>query len=350
MTRTVLVTGASGFVGAHVATALTERGYVVRALVRHGSALPAHLGGVEVAAGDVRERASVAAAAAGCWGVVHVAARYSFWEREDDEPFLTNIEGTRIVLEEAVRAGAERIVHTSTVGTLRFPEDRPAIEDDRGGPADMVGPYKRTKWEAERIARRMAAAGAPIVIVQPTAPIGPADARPTPTGQVILDFLRRRLPAYVDTGLNLVHVADVAEGHALALERGQPGRAYLLGHRDGNLTLASLLAMLARMTGLPAPRLRLPVSLAVGMAHLDALVEGWLLRRSPRIPLEGTRMARKHMWADPSRAIAELGLPQRPVAQAVWDAADWFFAGGHAPAPAGWPAVPRPTDATPVGA
>jgi dihydroflavonol-4-reductase len=343
VSRTVLVTGATGFIGAHVAAALAERGYAVRALVRPGSALPAHLGGIEVAAGDVRERAGVAAAVAGCWGVVHVAARYAFWEREPDEPFRTNVEGTRIVLEEAVRAGAERIVHTSTVGTLRFPQGRPATEDDRGGPADMVGPYKRTKWEAERIARRMGAAGAPIVIVQPTAPIGPGDAKPTPTGQVIVDFLRHRLPAYVDTGLNLVHVADVAEGHALALERGQPGGAYLLGQREGNLTLAGLLSMLAQMTGLRAPRVRVPVNLAVAMAHLDGLVEGRVLGREPRIPLEGARMARKHMWADPARAITELGLPERPVAQAVWDAAAWFIDQGHAPAPAAWPAMPRPT-------
>ncbi len=338
MSRTVLVTGATGFIGAHVAAALAERGYAVRALVRPGSALPTHLSGVEVAEGDVRERSGVAAAVAGCWGVVHAAARYAFFEREPDEPFLTNVEGTRNVLEEAVRAGAERIVHTSTVGTLRFPSGRPATEEDRGGPADMVGPYKRTKWEAERIARRMAAAGAPITIVQPTAPIGPGDVKPTPTGQVIVDFLRRRLPAYVDTGLNLVHVADVAEGHALALERGEPGRAYLLGSREGNLTLAGLLALLARLTGLRAPRVRLPVGLAVGMAHLDALVEGRVLGREPRIPLEGARMARKRMWADPSRAVGELGLPQRPVAQAVADAAGWFIERGYAPAPPGWPA------------
>ena len=330
--KRVLVTGATGFIGGHVARALLERGYGVRALVRSDSSLGWSRPEMESVEGDVRNRASVAAALQGCDSVIHAAALYTFWAPKPGLMYEVNVRGTRNVLEEAHRAGVERIVYTSTVSTLKHRGGGTlADESEDAEPADLVGHYKRSKFQAEMEARRLTEQGAPIVIVNPTAPVGPADVKPTPTGQVIVDFLRRAIPAFVDTGLNLVDVADVAEGHVLALERGVVGERYLLGSQEGNLTLREILQMLAGITGLPAPRRRVPMGLALAAAYVDQFVEGTLLRRRPRIPLEGTKLARKPMWVDCSKAVRELGLPQRPVEDALHQAVEWFTTQGYAP-------------------
>lgn len=350
MTR-VLVTGATGFIGGHIVRALLARGYAVRALVRsqatgltsEGARLATERDSLTTAPGDVRDRRSMDAAVAGCEAVVHAAGLYTFWQRRQADYWDVNVEGTRNVLGAAAGAGVRRIVYTSTVSTLRWPDEalsdanrqpetrhgRLPDESSSARPADLAGPYKRSKWEAERIARRMAAQGAPIVIVNPTAPVGPEDRRPTPTGQLIVDFLRGAMPAYVHTGLNFVDVRDVAVGHVLALERGEPGERYLLGNVHGNLTLHEVLRMLAGITSTRPPRIRVPYPAALAAAYADAWLEGTLLRRQPRIPLEGTRMARAPMWADCGRAVRELGMPQSPVAKALADAVDWFTANGY---------------------
>ncbi|MDE2766007.1 MAG: NAD-dependent epimerase/dehydratase family protein [Chloroflexota bacterium] len=325
------VTGASGFIGGHVAQALLDRGYDVTALVRPGSALRLAHPRLTLAEGDVLDRSSLDRALAGCEAAFHVAARYNFWSPDADAMWRVNVDGTRNVLEAAQAAGVERIVHTGTVSTLHFPADgSPATEARAAAPHELVGAYKRTKFEAERIALGMAAAGAPIMIVNPTAPVGSGDVKPTPTGRIIVDFLRGAIPAVVDTGLNVVDVADVAEGHLLAWEKGKVGERYLLGNAQGNLTLAELLRMLAEAVGSRAAPLRkIPYRLALAAAYADHAIEGGLLRREPRIPLEGARIARKPMWADPSKAVQELGLPQSPVADALRRAAEWFADNGY---------------------
>ena len=332
----VLVTGATGFIGGHVARTLLGRGYSVRALVRPGQTMTWRHEALSVALGDVRDEAAMRQAVEGCDGVVHTAALYTFWAPRRLMHDV-NVRGTRNVLQAAVDAGVERIVHTSTVGTIALRSDgTPADETEDATPKEMAGPYKRTKFEAEQVARRLAWAGAPVVIVNPTAPVGPGDVKPTPTGRVVLDFLRRSLPAYIDTGLNFVDVADVAEGHVLALERGKPGERYLLGNLAGNMTLREVLLVLEEITGLPGPRWRLPWAVALAAAYLDRVVEGALLRREPRIPLEGVRTARKPVWVDCSKAVRELGLPQRPVREALRQAVEWFIAEGYtstSPAP-----------------
>jgi dihydroflavonol-4-reductase len=333
----VLLTGATGFIGGHVAWSLVQRGYEVVALNRPARKMTWWHDSLTVRTGDILNQASVRAAIDGCDAVVHCAANYALWSRDPSTIYAANVEGTRNVLEAAIDAGVERIVYTSTVGTTRFRRDAPATESDLAGPQGMAGHYKRSKYEAERIALRLARSGAPIVIVNPTAPVGSADVKPTPTGRIIVDFLRGRLPAFVDTGLNFVGVDDVAEGHVLALEKGTPGERYLLGSADGNLTLAELLIRLSKITGLPAPRWRIPHAIARLMASVDGYVEGDLLHREPRIPMEGVRMAHQKMWADPSKAIRDLGMPQHSVNEALAQSIAWFVQHGYAPAPPGYP-------------
>ncbi len=326
----VLVTGATGFIGGHVARALLERGYQVQALLRPGQELSWRHPELDAAFGDIRDRPSVAAALRGCDAVVHVAGLYTFWAPRPALMYQVNVQGTRNVLEEACQAGVERIVHTSTVGTIKHSGGGTlADETEDAEPGDLAGHYRRSKFQAEMEARRLADQGAPLVVVNPTVAVGPGDVKPTPTGRVIVDFLRGAIPAYVNTGLNLVDVADVAEGHVLALERGAVGQRYLLGNQEGNVTLEEMLRMLAGLTGLPAPRRRVPMALALAAAYLDQFVEGTLLRRQPRIPLEGTQHARKPTWVDCSKAVRELGLPQRPVRDALRRAIEWFSAEGY---------------------
>lgn len=315
-----------------MAQALVARGHDVQALVRRESVPRLKGSGVEPLEGDLRDREAVAKATKGCQAVFHVAALYALWWPRPQEMYEVNVEGTRNVLEAARASEVERIVHTSTVGTVHLPgKGALGNEEHDAAPRELVGHYKRSKFLAEMEARRAADQGMSLVVVNPTAPVGSHDVKPTPTGKMVLDFLRGRIPAYIHTGLNLVDVVDVAAGHVLAMEKGQTGRRYLLGNLKGNLTLRQILEMLASITGRRVPRLRLPRWLALAAACADGALEGGLLRRQPRIPLEGVRMAGKLMWVDCSRAVTELGLPQTPVEQALEKAARWFVDNGYVP-------------------
>jgi dihydroflavonol-4-reductase len=328
---TVLLTGGTGFVGAHVARALVDEGETVRCLVRPSSR-SANLAGLPVqrVAGDLTDLRSLQRAAAGCDVVYHCAADYRLYARDPGELYRNNVDGTRNVMQAAAEAGARRVVYTSSVGTLALSEDALATESSFASLAQMAGDYKRSKLLAEEEARAWARRGLPVVTVNPTTPIGELDARPTPTGQIIVDFLNGRLPAYVDTGLNLIDVRDVAAGHLLAARRGEPGTRYLLGHR--NVAFRELLQMLARLTGFPAPRVRLPRWLPVGIAHLAAPLARWR-RRDPRVSLEAARMACTPMFVDASKAVRELSLPQSSIEEALARAVEWFVGHGYARRP-----------------
>ncbi len=325
--RTALVTGANGFVGCHVVRALLARGDRVRALVREGADLSALAGlEVELRRGDVRDRAAVSSAVRGCGELYHVAADYRLWVRDPGSMYATNVDGTRNVLEAARAAGVDRVVHTSTVGALGIPPAGVGREDTPVSLADMTGPYKRSKFLAEQDALEAARAGLPVVIVNPSTPIGPLDFKPTPTGRIIADFLNRRMPAYVDTGLNLVGVEDVARGHLLAAERGRIGGKYILGGE--NLTLKEFLDRLARLSGMRAPRVRIPYAVAFGFALGAEAVSRALTHRAPRASLTEVRMARKKMYFDSSKARAELGYEAAPVDGAIARAVEFFRASG----------------------
>jgi dihydroflavonol-4-reductase len=328
---TALVTGGTGFVGSHVARRLLVEGVAVRVLARPQSSLR-NLEGlpVEIVYGDLRQAETLLPAVRGCRWVYHVAADYRLWCRDPDEMYRANVEGTAALLS-AVRAAGdvERVVYTSTVGALGLPSSgEPGNESSPVSLDDMVGHYKRSKFLAEQEALRFAGEGLPVILVHPSTPVGPGDAKPTPTGQMIVDFMNGRMPAYVDTGLNLIAVEDVAEGHLLAAARGRVGEKYILGHR--NLTLREILEILGEILGRPAPRARMPYAAALALAHVDQWVEGTLLRREPRVPLEGVRMAAKKMYFDATKAVRDLGLPQTPVEEALARAAHWFAVHGYA--------------------
>lgn len=329
-----LVTGGTGFVGANVVRALLARGATVRVLARPWSDRRALAGlRIEIAEGDVCEPAAVRRAVGGVDTVFHVAADYRLWTPDPEPLYRTNVQGTRVVLEAAAEAGARRIVYTSTVGALGIPADgSPGTEATPVRLADMVGHYKRSKYLAEQVALELARGGAPVVIVNPSAPVGPWDVKPTPTGRLIVDFLRGRMFASLDTGLNLVHVRDVAEGHLLAADKGRVGERYILGH--ANLTLAQIFALLSALTGLSAPRVRLPYGVAwLAAAGMEAVAR--LRGRPPRASLTEVRMARKRMFFSAAKAVRELGLPQTDPRDALRDAVEWFVAHGYAPAPPG---------------
>lgn len=330
---TTLVTGATGFLGSHVARLLLERGEQVRVLARPSSDRRALAGlNVEVAAGDLRDAQSLTQALQGVRCVYHVAADYRLWARNPQEIYDSNVGGTQNLLEAATRSGCERVVYTSTVATIAvhragqgeggLPDERIATRLD-----EMIGHYKRSKWLAEQCAVN-AKRGLPLVIVNPTAPVGPGDWKPTPTGRVIVDFLTGKMPAFVDTGLNLVGVEDCAAGHLLAAEKGKPGERYILGAR--NMTLEEILKMLARITGLPAPRFRIPHAVAYAAGCVDTVVSR-LLGREPKIPLEGVRMSRHKMFVDASRATRELGFQPGPPERALERAVRWYQENGFAP-------------------
>lgn len=332
------VTGASGFVGANLVHALNARGHSVRALLRPGADIRGLEGAeYETVQGDLTDGVdALAGAMSGCDWCFHVAASYALWLPDYAPMFRANVEGTRNVLTAAHRAGCSRIVYTSTVGCIGLPRSGPdgaVVPTDESTPvgeAQMSNPYKLSKWRAEVVARELAAGGMPIVIVNPSAPIGPRDVKPTPTGKVIVDFLRREMPAYLDTGLNWVHVRDVVEGHILAAERGRVGERYILGHAEGNWTMKQAFDILSGLTGLPTPRFQVPHAVALGAAHVDEWLARWT-GKPPKAPLAGVRMAAYKMWFNPGKAIRELGLPQTPPSQALVDAVEWFRTHGHAP-------------------
>jgi dihydroflavonol-4-reductase len=329
---TALVTGASGFVGSHVARRLVAAGYSVRILVRRTSRLdflddfPA-----EHVEGDLRDSPSIARAMKGVRQVFHVAADYRLWARNPNEIYDSNVGGTRRVLEAAAAEGVSRIVYTSTVATIAVsrpggPHDALPDESTPASVDQMIGHYKRSKFLAEAEARKAAAAGLPVVIVNPTTPVGPGDWKPTPTGKIIVDFLNGKMPAYVDTGLNLVPVEDVAAGHLLAAERGRVGERYLLGAR--NMTLKQILQALAAITGRPAPRVRLPHAVALAAGYADEWFSR-LMRRDPRIPVEGVKMSRHRMFVATGKAEKELGYAPGPVEAALARAVNWYNEHGY---------------------
>lgn len=331
MPKTILLTGGTGFIGAHIVRALLERDQggrgTVRCLVRAGSRRDNLEGlGVEMVEGDLLDPASLARAAEGCTEVYHCAADYRLWAPEPAEIYRTNVDGTRHVLAAANAVGA-RVIYTSSVGALGLHADGTAADEATPvGLEDMIGHYKRSKYLAERVAEEAAAAGQEVVIVNPSTPVGEMDVKPTPTGQMIVDFLNRRVPAYVDTGLNLVDVRDVARGHLLAAERGTPGERYILGHR--NLTLKEIFDLLSDISGLPSPRVRLPHAVPLAFAHLES---AWarLRGRAPRVSPESVRMAKKKMFFDAGKAVRELGWTQSPVEDALRRAVEWFREHGY---------------------
>jgi dihydroflavonol-4-reductase len=317
--KPALVTGATGFLGWHVARLLIERGYSVRALVRPGShvaELP-----VEIASGDLRDRESLERAVAGCGLVYHVAADYRLWAKNPHELYDSNVEGTRHLLAASQKAGVERIVYTSTVGCIGVPHDGIGDETIPVSLDDMAGDYKRSKFLAEQVALEFARGGLPVVIVNPTAPIGDHDVKPTPTGKIVLDFLNGDMPAFIDTGLNVVDVRDTAAGHLLACERGRPGERSILGSE--NLTLAQILQRLAAITGRKAPTMKLPYAVAYAAGVCSTAWAG-VTGRPPRVPLAGVRMARKKMWVTHEKARRELGFEPGPAEAALRRAVEWF--------------------------
>lgn len=308
---------------------LVARGENVRCLARRTSS-PRNLEGlpVEVVVGDLQDAASLREAVRGVETIYHVAADYRLWSRDPQELYRSNVDGTRNLLLAAEQEGCEKIVYCSSVGALGIPKDgTPGTEATPVTLEDMVGHYKRSKFLAEQEALQAAGRGVPVVIVNPSTPVGPNDIKPTETGRVITRFLNNEMPAFVDTGLNLVDVDDVAEGHILAAERGRVGEKYILGNR--NMTLREILETLAALTGKPAPRARMPYGLILGVALVNEFFVGTLLGREPGIPVEGVRMAGKKMFFDAGKAVRELGLPQTPVEEALERAIRWFCDHGY---------------------
>jgi dihydroflavonol-4-reductase len=322
--KPALVTGASGFLGWHVARLLLERGRNVRALVRPGSSVREL--DVEPVKGDLRDPSSLRRAATGCGDVFHVAADYRLWAPNPDELYHSNVDGTRNLLAAAREAGVDRVVYTSTVGCIGVPTGGEGDETRPVSLQEMSGAYKRSKFLAEQVALEYARNGFSVIIVNPTAPVGDHDFKPTPTGRIILDFLRGAIPAFIDTGLNLVDARDTAEGHLLAYERGRVGERYILGCE--NLTLAQILERLARLTGRKAPSIRLPYAVAYAAGVVTTALAN-ITGRPPRAPLDAVRMARKKMWVSIEKARRELGFAPSPVDGALLRAVQWFEAHGY---------------------
>jgi dihydroflavonol-4-reductase len=328
------VTGASGFIGANLVHELVARGHEVKALVRSTSDLRGLQGAqFERVEGDVTQGDLLKAALRGCDWCFHAAASYHLWLPDYRPMYRANVEGTRTVLEAAAVAGCRRIVYTSTVGCIGLPKESggkivPTDESTPVSEAQMSNPYKRSKWQAEQVALEFSRKGLPIVIVNPSAPVGPRDVKPTPTGQVIVDFLNRAMPAYLDTGLNYVHVRDVAAGHILAAAKGRIGERYILGNGEGNWTMQQSFAVLEEVSGVRAPKMRIPFFVALGAAYVDETVSRFT-GKPPKAPLAGVRMAKYKMFFSPGKAVRELGLPQTPPRQALADAVEWFRANGY---------------------
>ncbi len=325
----VFVTGATGFVGAHVARELARQGADLRLLVRSTSNR-ANLEGLnaELVTGDLCDPESLRLGIAGCEFVFHVAADYRLWTRDPREMYRSNVEGTRSILRIAGEAGVRRVVYTSSVATVGFMNGHLADENSPVSLKDMIGPYKRSKFMAEQVALEAASAGADIVVVNPTTPVGERDIKPTPTGRIVVDFLKRKFPAYVDTGLNLVDVAEVARGHVAAMEKGRPGERYILGGE--NLTLKQILDKLGAVTGLSSPRVKLPYAVAFATGVVDQVFTGVMMRREPRVTIDAVRMGRKKMFVSSAKSESELGWKIVPVEDALRRAVEWFRTHGYA--------------------
>lgn len=326
----VFLTGATGFLGSHVARALAEEGADLRLLVRPDSNTK-NIDGLkaERIPGDLRDPASLEKGTAGCEAVFHVAADYRLWVRDPDQMYRANVEGTRGLLAAARKNNVRRVVYTSSVATMGFTSNgQPADETSPVSLDNMIGPYKRSKFMAEQVAVEAARAGQDIVIVNPTTPVGERDIKPTPTGRIVVDFLKRKFPAYVDTGLNLVDATQCARGHIAAFEKGRSGERYILGGE--NLTLKQILDRLAAITGLPSPKVRVPYLLALATGVVDEVVTGRIRGREPRATIDAVRMGRKKMFVSSAKAERELGWKSLPVDDALRRAVDWFKANRYA--------------------
>jgi len=330
------VTGATGFLGSHVARVLAEQGAALRLLVRSTSDLR-NIDGLNAdrVVGDLRDAGSIEKALSGCEVVFHVAADYRLWVRDPEEMYRSNVEGTRSLLEAARKQGVRRVVYTSSVATMGFHGTnghagggKVADEQSPVGIADMIGHYKRSKFMAERVAIEAAKSGVDVVIVNPTTPIGERDIKPTPTGRIVVDFLKRKFPAYVETGLNLVDAGECARGHIQALEKGRSGERYILGGE--NLTLKQILDRLAAITGLPSPTVKLPYFFALAAGVVDETVTGRMLGREPRATIDAVRMGRKMMFVSSAKAERELGWRTVPVDAALRRSVEWFRGNGYA--------------------
>jgi len=323
------VTGATGFLGSHVARILADQGADLRLLVRSTSNLK-NLQGLkaDTVTGDLRDALSLEKAICGCETVFHVAADYRLWVRDPNEMYRSNVDGTRAILDAARKNGVRRVVYTSSVATIGFTGDgSTADEDSAVSLADMIGHYKRSKFMAEQIAMDAGRSGMQVVTVNPTTPIGEQDVKPTPTGRIVVDFLKRKFPAYVETGLNLVDVRECARGHVAALEKGKSGERYILGGE--NLTLKQILDKLSQITGLPSPTVKLPYFFAFAAGVVDEAVTGMILRREPRATVDTVRMGKKKMFATSAKAERELGWKLVPVEGALRRAVEWFRANGY---------------------
>jgi dihydroflavonol-4-reductase len=322
------ITGAAGFIGSHVALVLLDKGWSVRALKRNGLTQPGPINReIDWCSGDIRNFERVRRLMAGCESVFHVAADYRLWARNPSEIYENNVQGTDNVLRAALLNNVHRLIYTSSVGALGLNRDgTPADETTPVALQDMVGHYKRSKFLAERKAEEYVRRGLPLVIVNPSTPVGPGDHKPTPTGKIIVDFLNRKMPAYLNTGLNLVHVRDVAAGHLLALEHGRIGEKYILGNQ--NLTLAEIFGLLQKVSSLPAPRFRLPYGPVLCLAYLNEVVSR-LTGIEPLIPCEGVKMAHRYMFFDSGKAVRELGYAQTPVLDALAEAVAWYRENGY---------------------
>ncbi|MGE5325196.1 MAG: hopanoid-associated sugar epimerase [Actinomycetota bacterium] len=318
------VTGATGFVGSHVARALAEQGADMRLLVRSSSRTDniSELR-AEVVKGDLCQPESLRQAMSGCEFVFHVAADYRIWVRDPEQMYRANVEGTRAIIQAAQQTGVRRVIYCSSVATMGFTTSGQIVDETTPvALTDMVGHYKRSKFMAEQIALEAGRKGANVVVVNPTTPIGERDIKPTPTGRIIVDFLNRKFPAYVDTGLNLADVKEVARGHLLAMEKARPGERYILGGE--NLTLKQILDKLAALTGLPSPTMKVPHAVAMGFAAFDQFFTGVLMGREPRATIDAVKMGRKKMYASSAKAERELGYRVIPVEDALRRAVDWF--------------------------
>lgn len=325
-----LVTGATGFIGANLARELLKQGYSVKALVREGSNRRNIDGlNIEVVHGDLREKESLNKALKGCDALFHVAASYTLWASNPRAIYETNVNGTENILTAARDKGVRKVVYTSTESTIGINHNGSLGTEEAETPLDKLPcHYKKSKLMAERLALKMCHEGLPLVVVNPTTPVGALDVKPTPTGKIIVDFLNHRMPAYVNTGLNLVDVEDVAKGHILAVEKGRIGEKYILGNR--NLTFREILGILEKITGIKAPGARMPIWLALGAAYMDEFFCGSVLKKYPRIPVAGVKAARKFRHFDCSKAVNELGLPQTPIEEALDKAVRWFRQNGYA--------------------